>query len=544
MSGLVLAAAALAAAGTTYRSGDPAIDALQPLLAQTLEVNRKIFAGRTGLVRGFGAGAAYPQIWIRDSATLLPLTRWHYDRAYLSSWLEEHLAHQNADGSLHDWVAAGDLPRFVLDAPRARVVHRAPGRILSADRNTSSADQESSAVDAARIVYAATGDRAWLLKPILGRTVLDRLDAALSFVFDRRLSGGLVTAAFTADWGDVSPAHGDQRVIYLDEKTPVVAGLYATALYVRAARALADLHEAAGRSARAKRWRARADASSDAIDARLWQPRRGFYRLHLPVASPAGWTPPKDADVFALGGNTLAALHGIASDAQAARLMDVAESRRRAYRMATIGGVLLPPYPAGVFRHPILREPFTYQNGGQWEWWAGRFVLAEFERGRAARAYEHLRALASRAVAAGGLHEWITRDGHGRGSPRYAGSAGALGNAILHGLFGLDLDAGRLDVTSRLGARSGGIDAVQPATGDTVSYRQRYDARRRVLAIDVRSSARGAGRLAILLPPGATPARLLVDGRARPVAVRAVGRDRYADVALDWSPHAVEIRLR
>ena len=101
-------AVALALAGTSYRTGDPAVDGLQPLLAQTLEANRKIFAGRTGTVNGFGAGTTYPQIWIRDSATLLPLTRWHYDRAHLASWLEEHLAHQNADGSLNDWVAAGE----------------------------------------------------------------------------------------------------------------------------------------------------------------------------------------------------------------------------------------------------------------------------------------------------------------------------------------------------------------------------------------------------------------------------------------------------
>ncbi len=545
MSALLLAAVALAAAGTSYRTGDRDIDALQPLLAQTLEANRKTFVGVTGRVHGFGAGAAYPQIWIRDSATLLPLTRWHYDRAHLASWLEEHLAHQNPDGSLNDWVALGDAPRFVADAPRARVVHREPGRILTADRNTSSADQESSAVDAARIVYAATGDRAWLARPIAGRTVLDRLDGALSFVAGRRMSGGLVTAAFTADWGDVSPAHGDQRVIYLDAKTPVVAGLYATALFVRAARALADLHDAAGGALRARHWRARGDAAAAAIDARLWQPRRGFYRVHLPVSSPAGWTAPEEEDIFALGGNTLAVLHGIAGDARAARVLDTAESRRRAYRMATIGGVLLPPYPAGLFQHPILREPFTYQNGGQWEWWAGRFVLAEFERGRAARAFEHLRALAKRAVAAGGLHEWITRDGHGRGSPRYAGSAAALGNAILHGLFGLDLDAGRLSITARLGARSGEVEARQPATGDTVQYRQRHDARARLLAIDVRASARGTGRLAVLLPPGASPMRLRVDGVERPLPpVRAVGLDRYVDVELDWAPHALELRFR
>ena len=92
---LMLLAVALAAAptatstaATTYRTRDAGIDGLQALVTQTLDANRKAFAGRTGMVRGFGAGTTYPQIWIRDSATLLPLTRWHYDRAHLQTWLE------------------------------------------------------------------------------------------------------------------------------------------------------------------------------------------------------------------------------------------------------------------------------------------------------------------------------------------------------------------------------------------------------------------------------------------------------------------------
>jgi len=543
MTAFVLAA--VLASATSYRSGDASIDALAALVAQTLEANRKSFASPTGTVRGFGAGTAYPQVWIRDSATLLPVTRWHYDRAHLVSWLEEHLAHQNPDGSLNDWVAAGDAPQFVLDAPRARVVHRSPGMILTADRNTSSADQETSAIDAARVAFAATGDRAWLGKAIAGRTVLARLDAALSFVAARRTSGGLVTAAFTADWGDVSPAHGDQRVIYLDEATPVVAGLYASALYVRAARALADLHDAKGDATRAGHWRAQAESCASAIRERLWQPRRGFHRLHLPVSSPPGWTPPAEDDIFALGGNALAVLYGIATDAQAARTFDVAEARRRAYRMETIGAVLLPPYPAGVFRHPILREPFTYQNGGQWDWWAGRFVLAEFQRGNAAKAFDHLRALAARAVRSGGLFEWVTRGGEGRGSARYAGSAGALGNAVMHGLLGIALDAGRLDLDVRLGPRSGEVHAHEPASGATVDYRQRYDAAARTLTLRFSSSAAGTGRLAVLLPPGRAASRIRVDGRPRPLPPpRTVGRDRYVALDTDWSPHELEIALR
>ena len=497
------------------------------------------------MASGFGAGTAYPQIWIRDSATLLPLTRWHYDRAHLASWLEEHLAHQNADGSLNDWVAAGEPARFAADAPRAREAWRVGPLVLSADRNTTEADQESSAVDAAAVVHAATGDTGWLKKAIAGRTVLERLDAALSFVADRRMSGGLVTAALTADWGDVSPVHGDQRVIYLDDATPVVASLYASALYVRAALRLAALHDAAGDRNRASSWRARADATAAAINRRLWQPARGFFRMHLPVASPPGWKPPSDGNIFALGGNTLAALYGIAGDARAARLIDVAEARRREYGLATIGGVLLPPYPAGFFAHPILREPFTYQNGGQWDWWGGRFVRAEFERGHAVAAFAHLHALAARAVAAGGLHEWVTRDGQGRGSPRYAGSAAALGQAVLEGVFGLGLgmDGLRLDV--RLGARSGEVSARQPATGATVAYRQDYDPRARTLRLHFASSAPGRGTLSVLLPPRSMPVRCALDGRRRALPmVRVVGEDRYAVLRTDWTAHDLELAFR
>ena len=531
--------------GTSYRTGDPGIDALQALVAQTLETNRRTFAGRTGTVNGFGAGTTYPQIWVRDSATLLPLTRWHYDRAHLASWLEEHLANQNADGSLPDWVAAGEAARFQADAPRAREVYRAGGIVLCADRNTTEADQETSAVLAAREILDATRDPSWLHKPLAGRTVIDRLDAAASFIAAQRMSGGLVTAAFTADWGDVSPAYADQRVIYLDQATPVVASLYASALFARAARGLAEMHRASGGGVRAARWAARSDAMTAAINRRLWQPRRGFYRLHLPVASPAGWSPPDDAGIFALGGNTLAALYGIADGARAARLFEVAEARRREYALSTIGGVLLPPYPAGVFKHRILREPFTYQNGGQWDWWAGRFVLAEFERGHAVRALEHLRALAARALAGGGLYEWSTRDGEGRGSPRYAGSAAALGTAVLQGLFGLDLGTRGLALHVRLGARSGEVRAQEPATGTTVTYRQTYDAAAHTLGLSFESSARGSGRVFVLLPPGAMPVRFRVDGRRRALpVVRTVGEDRYAVVGTDWAPHALELAFR
>src|SRR5712691_8821667 len=109
-----------------YALSDAALDGLQPLLRSTLDANRKQFRGRTGVVRGFGAGTLYPQVWLRDSATLIPLSRYLYPRDHLTSWIEEHLAHQRADGALNDWVAAGPADRFTAHAPHASAVYRAP----------------------------------------------------------------------------------------------------------------------------------------------------------------------------------------------------------------------------------------------------------------------------------------------------------------------------------------------------------------------------------------------------------------------------------
>src|SRR5260221_392666 len=110
---------------TGYSTGDAALDALQKEFLPTLEANRKEFIGQTGSVRGFGAGARYPQVWLRDSATMIPATRYYFSLEWLTSWLEEHLSHQRRDGELWDWIAVGEPTRFQVEAPRAGQVYRA-----------------------------------------------------------------------------------------------------------------------------------------------------------------------------------------------------------------------------------------------------------------------------------------------------------------------------------------------------------------------------------------------------------------------------------
>jgi len=536
-----------AAAETAFTATDEAVTRLLPLIRASLEANRKEFRGRTGLVRGFGAGTLYPQVWLRDSATLIPATRFLYSREHLTSWIEEHLSHQRADGALQDWIAAGEAARFIADAPRAAEVFRAPGVVLTADRNTSESDQESSAVGAAAQVFAITGDRAWLRRPVAGRPLIARLDAALEYVRAQRFDAarGLVTAAFTADWGDVTPAHGDQQAVYLDATTPIVAGLYASALYVGAAHDLAGLHRAVGDAVGGRRWDDRARLIADGIERHLWQPERGFYRMHAILSWPLPGRAPQDDDRFGMGGNAVALLVGIGDEARLRRVMGVALGRQRRYRMSTMSGVLLPPYPSGFFRHPILREEFAYQNGGEWDWFGGRLLLAAFQRGQAAAARRELARIAAQAVRGGGLYEWSTRDGQGKGSARYAGSAGALGAAIVSGLYGVDLRGEGLALHVRLAELSGRVRAFEPATATVVAYEYACDPARRRLTMRYESNRRDRGHLEVLLPEGRTAAQARLDGGApRPLEIRTVGDDRYARLETDWAPHRLELALR
>jgi hypothetical protein len=526
--------------------GDPALQQLQTLLRPTLDANRKRFRGQLGEVDGFGAGAGYPQIWLRDSATLVPLTRWLYPRETLGSWLEEHLAAQQPGGGLHDWIAAGEAARLREWAPRARDVYRGAGVVLSADTNTTESDQESSAVRAAYAAFLVSGDVGWLRRDVLGEPLLRRLERALDSVYDRRRDTrtGLVTSALTADWGDVSPAWPDQRAIYLDERTPRAVGLYTNALFVQAARELALLHAHAGDGVGAARWVERAAGIAAAVEGLLWQERRGFFRMHLLLTPQLAPGFPDTADVFALGGNAHALLAGLARGERALHLLDVADERRRRHGLATVGAVLLPPLRDGAFAHPLMARAWHYQNGGQWDWIGGRFLLAAYAAGDSERATAQLAAVAQRVVKAGGLHEWFDREGHGQGSATYAGAAAALGQAVIEGLFGVGLRLERLDLRVRLGERDGALRLEQPATGTRVAYRHAYSRAARRLTLEVDSSARTPGTLAVRLPRGARVTAVRLDGKAAAWRAETVGRDEF--VALDdvaWGRRRVEVLL-
>lgn len=534
-----------------YASTSDDLNRLQDFFHPSLKANEKVFAGLTNPVRGFGAGSSYPQIWLRDSATIIPVSRYYYPLEYLTSWIEEHLAHQGGDGQLNDWIAAGEAENFRTAAPRVREVYQgndaSTGKavVISADKNSTEADQETSAVDAAYQVFQITGSREWLNRNVNGQSLISRLDLSLEYLLKQRFdaSHGLITNAFTADWGDVSPAYPDQRAIYLDSRTPVVVGLYTNSLFYRAAMQLAEMHEGNAGAERALYWRAKAAMIKANVNKHLWQEERGFYRLHILLTPQLLAGAIDDSDIFAMGGNAVAALYGVAEDEQAKRIFEAAEQRQRRYNLSTIGGTLLPPYPKGFFTHPAVSEEYSYQNGGQWDWFSGRFLLAEFERGYSVRAYRQLLEVAGKCARNNGLYEWDDREGKARGSANYAGSAGALGAAVIQGLFGVYLSGSNLDLKVRLMERAGKIYLRQPTTDSYLSYQYTYDAGGGKITLNYESNVKREGRVCILLPQGSRPAELLVDGSTKSFTEEIKGEDRYACTATDWKPHKLELRV-
>jgi len=399
-------------------------------IAPTLDKNHKSFEGPDGRVSGFGAGDAYPQIWLRDSAWIVSAAAARYPRETLTSWLDVHLAHAEKGGRLRDWVAKGPVENFREWAPR---VEGKDG--LSFDTNSNESDQEPSAAlalcRAERILGPPAGEEGAAHERRRTR-VIASMEALLKDRTDPE--SGLIWSGLTADWGDVSPVYPDQRAIYRDEATPRTLSLYSNVMVYAALDCLSRLENPGAGSASLA---AQAARIGERIRSAFWMKDRGFFRVRLPLdALPDGFS--ADDQRFALGGNALAALFGAADDSQAESIFKVAERLRKEQGFSTISTTLIPPYAAGVFKHPAMREPFQYQNGGQWDWFGATLVEAEFERGFSEQARAHLDQIASRILNAGpGIHEWYGRDGSPNGSPAYAAAAATLYDAIVKGLLGV-----------------------------------------------------------------------------------------------------------
>ena len=237
---------------TRYESGREWLDHEQYLLRQVFRNNEIRFQGK---FFGFAAGTTYPQVWIRDTATMLGYARFFYPLPDLQGIVDRFFRTQGPKGEIQDWVDT----------------------VGRCDKNTVETDQESSLVLAAW--QLALSDSAWLSGKVAGMSRLDRLDLALEWVWKNRLDHGrgLIWSGFTADWGDVERSYPDQRAIKLSDRSRRTFSIYSQSLFIRAAQSLALMAERLGDGGMAGLWRQREKAVVGRVPTAALSPGQGLF---------------------------------------------------------------------------------------------------------------------------------------------------------------------------------------------------------------------------------------------------------------------------
>lgn len=400
---------------TFYESGRKWLDREQYLLRQILK-NNETWQGKKFF--GFSAGTNYPQVWIRDTATLMFYARFFYPAGQLQEMIGRFLGQQSLDGEICDWVdTAGH-----------------------SDKNTVESDQESSLVLAA--YQLALSDPEWLLRPIAGIPLFERLEKAMEWVWQKRFDPayGLIWGGFTADWGDVEKSYPDARAIKLSDRSRRTFSIYAQAMYIQAIQKMIAMAERLDKISRLDTWRRRLDIIRSNCRKRLFLPQQGYFLIHRLAGSEDFLNLEKG--ILAVGGNAEAIRAGLMNRAEIERLIQVMENKRKQFSLRSVSFTLLPPYPQDFFPHPLL-APWNYQNGGEWDWIGGRLVAALYQNGFRTRAEAYLKEIVDKNLREGNIFEWSDKTGGGQGALFYAGAAGVIGEAILRGHLGMEEDFDR-----------------------------------------------------------------------------------------------------
>jgi hypothetical protein len=183
----------------------------------------------------------------------------------------------------------------------------------------------------------------------------------------------------------------------------------------------------------------------------------------------------------------------------------------------------------------------VYQNGALWDWWAGRQISGEFWSGYSQLARDHLLQVAQDwAEHPGRVREWESPWRQRTGLDQaYAGAAAVVGQAVVEGLFGVDLHGREVRLAPRLGDRSGGVRVYQPGTDLYAAYEYQPTDTGAVLQYGTNSPTAAAIRVPVTWG-GRTLARL--DGNdPTPITLERTGQDLVALLIVPSGMHKVEL---
>lgn len=357
----------------------------------------------TCLQGGLNAGSHFHEVWIRDLNTFLLPAMEAVPPQQVRGALLEFLHFQGEDGNIPDGVVAEQQhDAYYKNFQRAASL---PGRM--AMKNTVSADQESSFVQAVVRYVRGTGDRSLLEERVGGLSCLERMEAAMDFLWRCRWSAahGLICNAATLDWHDVQPE--DTHGLEMTGATHRAVGVYSNALALLALDDLLSLNALS--PAAAGRWQQRRGALARAIRKVLWDAKRGKFVPHRYLEEGSPFPPELDEDaIFFPLGTALAVRAGLLTAEETARSWAATLEAVRRAGAASVGFSPWPPYPAGCYAAKGI-QPWGYANGGDWTWWGAQTVAAYAQAGYLQEGYDALLPMVNRVLRDREFFEWYDR---------------------------------------------------------------------------------------------------------------------------------------
>ncbi len=373
---------------------------------------------------GFNAGDGYGEVWIRDYNTFIELAMEVMPDSLIRDNLLTFFRFQGETGDIVDGFIGRDKAVETPDGYKFRYSELEPR--YAAHKNTVETDQESSLIQAVWRYVTRSGNRAFLKEKVGGRTVEERMEAALNFLQTERYDRqhGLLWGATTADWGDVQPEHPWGVVI--DENTHYCIDIYDNAFYLIAIDCFTEL---TSDNAAKVRWQQVADGIRRQVREHLWDEEMQKFIPHIYLnGSPFS----EDLDERAIcyhGGTAVAIEAGLLTRDEVAAANRMMVDNVRKSGAPSIGLTVYPPYPEEAFQNKGM-GPYSYQNGGDWSWFGGRMIRQLVDYGFVEEAYTEGKPMFDRVMKNRGFYEWYRIDGTPSGSGTFRGEAGVLYDCV------------------------------------------------------------------------------------------------------------------
>ena len=486
--------------------GLPALSAAAGYIPHNYSHGEALFQIDDHSVVGFRPGRDYPDMRIRNLAWSLNTAQYFYPEAYLHQPIEAFLRRQQSNGAINGIL----LPNG------------------QATKQTTAVDEETSLIHAAYLYYRISYNTAWLEKPIDGVMLIKRLNQAASWLYTHRLDPQ-TELLWRGSTGALSVIEA--------ESGPKTASIYDQSLAYMALLELAEMNAAVGDTTRADTWQTRAEALKSKTNALLWRPDQGVYQAQLQLTSSVS----KGDDTGRVSiANALAAYAGVANSDQTLDIFSTLEKTRQAAGISKPGLSIYPYYPN---QHSLNAEMKAgrHQNGGVWDWWGGVQIGAEFQRGSSEMARRHLLQVANDwQKNPGNILEWqSSTEPQQEGSHYFTTAAGTMGNAIINGLFGVDLAGHGLSLQPRLGLNDGHIRVYQPATDRYAAYS--YDWDQNTTRLDYGTNAGGSVTIKVLKLKSEQINSVALNGTPVNFHTETIGNDTYTVVTAPGGQHSVEI---